>query len=138
MGSTVSVREMGKDWRVLGLPNTVPALREYKQSAHLGHKAVFNMGSSKLEANSNSCSSVDVIDLRRLRETLEHTPEGRRNKRVRRAGFTLLVLWCIISTYFAIATWNTVEQLNTIITEMRQTVKAVDEQYIKHPGTLKE
>lgn len=123
MGHVISIGQVVQDQRVLGLSRPIPAVRQRAISRNQLEEDM-GLDPEKLETSSHSCRSIDVIDIRLLRDTVERVAEGPRYKAVRRFGIAALVLWCILSTTYTVMTLQTVQELNRTLTEIQQSVKA--------------
>ena len=124
MGHVISIGQVVQDQRVLGLSRPIPAVRQRAAISRNQLEEDMGLDPEKLETSSHSCRSIDVIDIRLLRDTVERVAEGPRYKAVRRFGIAALVLWCILSTTYTVMTLQTVQELNRTLTEIQQSVKA--------------
>lgn len=83
------------------------------------------MGTEELENDQRDTIDVDVLDFRRLRETVEHIEQNTRGGKIRRILNFAVWFWAIGVSGLLIATYQTLQQALVTIEKLELIIKSM-------------
>lgn len=119
MGFSIGCGKM-EEWKVCGIPRPISTIQQLGREEEDKRDGGFRVGQKKLETDIHDDSNVDIIDIRRLRESIDHLEGNTKGGTICTAYTIFITGWAIGSTILLAMTYITLLKVQSVLENLVQ------------------